>query len=152
MIVAHAPTWVNIVAVTERGTILLVEQFRHGTAASTIEIPGGVCDADEDPRLAAERECEEETGWRGEGPATLLGVIEPNPAFQTNRCHAYLWTGCRPVGPQKLDANEDIVVHEWSWADVLDGVRNGTIRHALVLSALSYLTISQFDPLAASGS
>ena len=39
--------WVNVVAVTRNGQILVIEQFRHGTQEVSVEIPGGVVDPED---------------------------------------------------------------------------------------------------------
>ena len=41
--------WVNIIPVTTNNEVVLIEQFRHGIEAMTLEIPGGMVDDDEDP-------------------------------------------------------------------------------------------------------
>ena len=135
--IADAPAWVNIIPVTPAGEIVCVRQFRHGTAEITTEIPGGIVEHGEDPRVAAERECREETGFAAEGEAILLGTVEPNPAFMSNACYTYLWMGCTKRGPQQLDANEDIDVAVVSFDAFVSMVRNGHVRHSLVLSALA---------------
>ena len=139
--VADAPGWVNILPITESGSVVLVEQFRHGLNAASLEIPGGVLHNGEDPRSAAERECLEETGYASSADAELLGVVDPNPAFMTNVCSVYLWKGCRKVSEQELDPLEDIRVVEVPWETFLDKVRSGEIRHSLVLSAVALFSL-----------
>jgi len=46
-VVAHAPDWVNVVALTPDGRIVLVNQFRFGANALSLEIPGGVIEKGE---------------------------------------------------------------------------------------------------------
>ena len=60
----EAPDWVNVVALTEGNDVILIEQYRHGTDAVTLEIPGGAVDPGESPAEAGKRELEEETGYR----------------------------------------------------------------------------------------
>lgn len=136
-VLAHAPHWVNIIPVTKQGKIVLVEQFRHGMNTLSLEIPGGITEANEDYRTAAERECREETGYSSPHPSELLGIIEPNPAFMTNECSVYLWKDVERTDIQALDPNEEIVVHELPLQNVLEKIVNGGIRHALVVSALN---------------
>src|SRR5579862_1500200 len=50
------PDWCNVVAITESDEIVLVWQFRPGTAALSLELPGGVIDPGESPIDAARRE------------------------------------------------------------------------------------------------
>ena len=55
-----------IVAITDAGEIVLVEQFRHAHGARTIELPAGLIgdtDAGDTPAAAAARELHEETGF-----------------------------------------------------------------------------------------
>jgi ADP-ribose pyrophosphatase len=54
--------WVNSIPVTLGDEVVLVRQFRFGVWANTLEIPGGMVDAGEDPADAEVRELEEETG------------------------------------------------------------------------------------------
>ena len=87
--VIRAPDWVNVIALTPAGELVLVRQFRYGINDFSTEIPGGVIDAGEDPLAAGVRELREETGYVG-GSARLLGSVHPNPAMQGNRCHLVL--------------------------------------------------------------
>ncbi|MBU1240937.1 hypothetical protein KJ865_14585, partial [Myxococcota bacterium] len=36
----HFPDWVNIIAILEGNEVALIRQYRHGTGAPTLEIPG----------------------------------------------------------------------------------------------------------------
>jgi len=134
--VLDAPDWVNVVAVTDSGEIVLVEQFRHGTQSVTLEIPGGVIDGDDaSPEGAARRELLEETGyvsddWR------LLGVVAPNPAFLSNRCFMFLATGSRRESEPRPDGLEEISVVVASEERVRDLIASGVVDHSLVVLAL----------------
>ncbi len=141
--------WVNVIPVTDAGEIVLVRQFRHGSDAVSLEIPGGIVDReDADPAATAARELREETGYRARA-IERLGTIHPNPAFMTNRCHVYLATGCEPAGDLEMDAGEDIQVVTQPLAGLDTLVRSGAIDHAIVLAALA-LWRAQGGPAAAS--
>src|SRR5436853_4924804 len=71
-VVMQSPDWVNVVALTPDGRLVLVRQFRYGIDEFSLEIPGGVMEAGEDPVTAGLRELREETGFTG-APAKLLG-------------------------------------------------------------------------------
>jgi len=63
--VINAPDWVNVLALTPGGHLVLVRQFRYGIDDFSVEIPGGVIDLGEDPVSAGVRELREETGYVG---------------------------------------------------------------------------------------
>jgi 8-oxo-dGTP pyrophosphatase MutT (NUDIX family) len=128
--------WVNVVALTPEEKLVCVLQFRFGTGEVTLEIPGGALDLQEPHGSAARRELREETGYTAES-WTYLGFVEPNPAFQTNRCHHWLAKGARRTHDLDLDSGEDITVVELPLPEVRARVLRGEIRHSLVLTALA---------------
>jgi len=134
-VVLECPDWVNVVAVTKENQLLLVRQFRHGLDAVTWEIPGGVLEPGEAPHHGALRELQEETGYCPE-QFELLASIHPNPAFQMNKCHVFLATGCIPQGNQNLDPTEEVELGLFSLSEVAQMILSGQITHSLVLSAL----------------
>lgn len=133
--VLEAQDWINVIPVTPEGKIVFIHQFRHGTEAVTLEIPGGIVDdADGDPAVAARRELLEETGYAA-GDIIHIGSVEPNPAFLNNQCHTYLALDAHWVQAPEFDGAEDIAVEEFDLAAVPDLIRNGRITHALVVAA-----------------
>jgi len=128
------PDWVNVVAFTTEGELLLVEQFRHGIDEATLEVIGGVCNRDEPPDRTARRELLEETGHVA-GQWLALGGCAPNPAVQNNHCHFYLARDCKPVAELDLDPSEELRVWAVSWAEAEQMLREGTLDHALVMAA-----------------
>ena len=134
-VVINAPDWVNVVALTPDGHLVLVRQFRYGIDEFSLEIPGGVIDPGEDPVAAGLRELEEETGFSG-APAKLLGSVHPNPAMQSNRCHFVFIEDAVKSHALKWDPDEELQVLTQPADEVLALAHSGGIVHGLVLNAL----------------
>lgn len=134
-VIIDAPDWVNVVALTVDGHIVLVRQFRYGIDEFSLEVPGGVIEAGEDPVAAGLRELREETGYSG-APAKLLGCVHPNPAIQSNRCHFVLVEAAVKSHELAWDTDEELHVMTLPADEVLRLARSGGIVHGLVLNAL----------------
>jgi 8-oxo-dGTP pyrophosphatase MutT (NUDIX family) len=145
--VIDSPDWVNVVAFDTQGQLILIRQFRFGTGAFTLEVPGGMVDPGEDPRKTAERELREETGYRA-GSIADLGFIYPNPAIQNNKAHMFLAEGCVLEGAAELDAGEDIEIALYSLEQALRALQTGEISHALVAVALQRFLLHREGKLA----
>jgi 8-oxo-dGTP pyrophosphatase MutT (NUDIX family) len=146
----QAPDWINVIATTTEGEVVLVNQYRHGIEEASLEIPGGVIDAeDADPLTAAKRELLEETGFHTKaGNWHNLGHISSNPALFNNYCHVFYAEACTRAGAQQLDMHEDIEVRLLSAQDFSKAVREGQIHHALAVAAVARLLL--FRPSALS--
>jgi 8-oxo-dGTP pyrophosphatase MutT (NUDIX family) len=138
MFVLDCPDWCNIVPITDGGEVVMVRQQRHGIDHETLELPGGMVDPeDASPLEAARRELFEETGYRAE-TIEPIGVIAPNPAMMSNRCHSFLARSVRRVGAPELDGGEDIEVVTVPLVEIPARVAAGEICHALVVVAFAY--------------
>jgi 8-oxo-dGTP pyrophosphatase MutT (NUDIX family) len=129
--------WVNVVAITADGEVVMVRQYRHGAREITLETPGGMVDAGEAPAEAAARELLEETGY-APGELVALGGVNPNPAIFRNRLHGFLVRDARRVAEVRNESTEETHVELVPLARLRDYVRAGRIDHALVL-AVAYL-------------
>lgn len=130
--------WVNVIARTPEGKILLIRQFRPGTMREEVEIPGGCIDpADPSPEYAAARELMEETGYAGEN-ARIIGQVTPNPAILGNICYTVQIDNVRKVSEPLLEDTECIETDEFSLDEIRSMISNGEIRHGLVLNALCF--------------
>ena len=143
LFVIDAADWVNVIALTPDDHLVMVEQYRHGTATIELEIPGGMVDrADGSPLAAGVRELREETGYEGEN-ARLIGRIFPNPAIMSNTCHTVLVEQCERRHALEFDHGEDLVTRLVPAADIPQMVAAGTIRHSLVVVALYFFELWQ---------
>ena len=134
--VIECVNWVNVIAVTPEGALVMVEQYRHGSDTVELEIPGGVMDAGEtSPLVTAVRELREETGYEGDAPQ-IIGRIFPNPAIMNNICYTVLISNCRLKHAISLDSGEDLATRLLEAEKIPGLVANGGINHSLVVVAL----------------
>ena len=137
--------WVNAVAITTEGKILMVKQYRHAAGIISLEIPGGVIDDGEEPEYAIRRELLEETGYQFE-KLELLCVTYANPSTANNRTYCYLATGGAKVQEQHLDEQEELVVETYSIAEVRVLLADNKIAQALHCTGLFY-ALKKMDKL-----
>ena len=128
--------WAIIVPVLENGDMVIVSQFRAGTKSDTIEFPGGAINNEEEPLKAAARELEEETGLKAK-KIVPIGVMDPNPAFMTNKCFAFAALGCTFTGKVSLDLFEDTISHTISEKELQNKIKNGEFSQSLSIAAYS---------------
>ena len=130
----EAPDWVNLVALTPEGEMVLVRQWRHGTRRFELELPAGAIEDGESPEQAAARELLEETGYSA-AAISRLGEVAPNAAFQHNRCYTVLAEGCVRTGETSFDEGEDIEIVLCRPSD-LRAQLGGDVLNAMVFCGL----------------
>ena len=135
-LVLESVDWINIVAITATGESVMVRQYRFGIGACTLETPGGMVDDGETPLEAAKRELLEETGYKSDD-WSYLGAVEPNPAFHPHLCHHFLARKVEQVADLDLGPGEAIEIEICDLEELRAAMADGTLRHALALSALS---------------
>lgn len=134
--VLEYPDWVNVIAITREGKFVFVDQYRHGLRETAYELPAGVTEKSDASMLAAaQRELSEETGYGG-GAWRELMVVAPNPATQNNLTHCFLATGVERLGAEHPDATEDLRVHLLTREQVMELLRTGGVRQALMAAPL----------------
>ncbi len=129
--------WVNVLPLTHKDEVILVRQYRQGTDAVTLELPGGAVHHGEDPLIGAKRELEEETGGVAQ-EWTKLGHSDVNPAFMENRCHYYLARGVEFTSSQSLDPQEEIEIITVPLREVSGMFKRGEISHSLTHAAFCF--------------
>ena len=107
--VMHLADAVHAIALTPDDQVVLVRQFRAGSAHDSLEPPGGLLEPGEDPREAGARELLEETGYAGD-PAVFLSTLWSNPSIVTSRTTTIVIRNVRRVAEPKLDHNEEVAV------------------------------------------
>jgi len=131
-VVAHPG---GVVVVAEEGSSLLfVRQFRYPVAEDLLECVAGTLEPGEAPELAANRELEEEAGFRA-SHLVSLGAVYSAPGFCTELLHIFLAEGLTPsYRPQ--DEDEDVVLVRLAPDEALRLASAGKIRDAKTLAAL----------------
>jgi len=107
---------VVVVAMTDAGRLILVEQYREPMGCAVIELPAGLVGdrvefEGESLEIAAERELLEETGYAAEHMEFLF-TGPPSPGLSSETNSFFRASGLRKVGPGGGDETESIVVHE----------------------------------------
>jgi 8-oxo-dGTP pyrophosphatase MutT (NUDIX family) len=133
--VIHLADAVHVVALTPQDEVLLVRQFRAGSARDSLEIPGGLVDQGEDPCSAAARELLEETGYAGD-PPEFLGTLYSVPSLLTSRISTVVIRNVRKVAEPDPDHNEELVLELVPAREIPRLIREGRIDHALVVAGL----------------
>ncbi|TDG37942.1 NUDIX hydrolase [Pedobacter changchengzhani] len=135
--VLEYPNWVNAVALTEEGKVIMVRQYRHAADIISLEIPGGVMDGDEAPEFAIKRELQEETGYTFK-TCKLVATLYPNPATSNNKTFTYVLTGGIKTHAQHLDEHEILNVEEYTIDEVKQLLKDNKIDQALHVAGLFY--------------
>jgi 8-oxo-dGTP pyrophosphatase MutT (NUDIX family) len=139
--VIEAPDWINVIPLTVDDEVVLIEQYRHGTEAVSLEIPGGMVDPGEEPRETAARELLEETGYEA-AEVIFLGKTRPNPAIQNNWIHTFLARGVERRREPSNHGTERTRVRLEPLARVPALIREGAIDHSLVVVGFHWLALS----------
>lgn len=130
--VVELPNWANIFVVTSDEKIVLVRQYRYPVDQVTYELPGGVIDRGEDPKAAAIREMQEETGYHSD-EVEFVCQLSPNPAINNNTAYFFLAKNAIPGEKKSFDAFEDIDICLFTKEEFLQLLRENKMQHGVQL-------------------
>ena len=132
-----------VVPVTEKGTILLVKQYRNALDQETLEIPAGGIEPGETSLECVTREIEEETGYRA-GKMEHLMTIVTAIGFCDEKIPIYVASDLRP-SKQHLDEDEFIDVKEFTIEEIKEMIFDGRIIDAKTISGvLGYIGAQKY--------
>ena len=118
----------------EKGSVLFVRQYRYAYGESVLEIPAGKLNEGENPKFAAARELEEETGVKAEN-LELLYTVYPTPGYTNEKIYIY-----RAYGGEKTQTHPDegeFVDTVWLPVDkAKEMLKKGEIKDAKTIIAL----------------
>lgn len=120
----HAAVILAIDEATDGRHVILVEQYRVPLKVRCIELPAGLVGDDtagEASEIAAQRELEEETGYRADHWRTV-GEFYSSPGMVSESFTLLVASGLTKVGDGGGVDGEDIVVHRVPLDDIADFV------------------------------
>src|SRR5262249_14500096 len=134
-VVRHVKS-VVLVPVPEKGSVILIRQYRYPLNRWMWELPAGSVDAGETPEDAARRECHEEIG---QVPDTIvrLAALHPTPGYCDEEMLFFRVSGLADAAtPAQVDEDEDIEVHVFAIADAREMIRRGDITDMKTIAGL----------------
>lgn len=136
----HSKDFALALALTEENELVVVEQYRFGCDEIHLEVPGGIIEPNEDPKVGAMRELLEETGYSGTS-AHVIGKSRPNPAILNNHAYFVCIEGCKKTAEVNWDLHEEIRISTMPLDEVFYAVKTGKISHGIAVNALFYLRL-----------
>jgi ADP-ribose pyrophosphatase len=124
---------VTLLPIDAEGRVLRVRQYRHAIGRVLLELPAGTIDPGESPEVCAERELQEETGYRP-GRMERLGGFYSAPGYCSEYLHVFL---CTDLIESRLQGDEEAIhLQPVPLDDVLRLVAAGEIEDAKTAGAL----------------
>ena len=122
------------VLIVDDGKMIVVDQYRKPLGRNQVEIPAGKLDPGEDPRSAAARELQEETGYLAES-LKLIYSFYTAPGFTDEIVHLYAAEGLSK-GEAKPDEDEFLEMMAVTMDEAKQLIRENRISDAKTLMAV----------------
>jgi ADP-ribose pyrophosphatase len=132
-VVNHPPA-VAIIPITNDGKIVLIKQYRRAADKIMYEIPAGILEKDENPTNAAQRELQEEIGYKANNLKHCLSFYL-SPGFCDEYLHLYIGTDLEK-SYLKPDDDEVIDVFEVSLDQALKLIKDNSIEDVKTILAI----------------
>lgn len=123
-----------VVAIDERGRVLLIQQYRHPIRHRDWEVPAGLLDVEgETPLETARRELAEEVDLEAGSWEPLVSIFT-TPGGNDEVVHLFLAEQLTPVGsPHAREDEEADIRIEWvPLQEAVDGVLAGQLRNGIL--------------------
>ncbi len=137
--VVRHPGAVTVIPVLDDGSIVLIRNHRFSLRRWIVEFCAGKLEAGEDPRAAAFRELEEETGYRAAN-LVALGTFYTSPGFCDERMRVFVATDLTLV-PARPEIGEEIEVFNATRAQIRAMIVDGTLEDGKSIAAFAKLEL-----------
>lgn len=139
--VIHHPGAAAVVPMKDDRTVILIRQYRHAVGGYIYEIPAGKLHPGEDPLVCAQRELEEEIGYKA-GILDHVTSAYTTPGFTDEVIHIYKATQLQR-GQQNLGHDEVLEIAVFPLEKTIAMIREGVIQDAKTIVGLQsvYLQI-----------
>ncbi len=123
-----------VIPIDNDGKIIMVRQYRNAVDDYVLEIPAGILEDGEDPKLCAYRELQEETGYRSDNMQyfykfySCIGICD-------EVIHIFVANGLSK-GKQNLDEDEYVTVEKYDLDTLINMIFKGEIVDNKTISAL----------------
>jgi ADP-ribose pyrophosphatase len=114
--------------------IVMERQYRHAASQYLWELPAGKLDAGEEPLVGAQRELEEETGYRAKKWKPLVEYYG-SPGFLGESMKVFLAEGL-VAGDAHPEADEEIEFRLVKLSDVVKKIEKGAIKDGKTLCSV----------------
>ena len=124
-VIVH-PGAVLIIPMIDQDTFIMIKQYRHAIQQEIYEFPAGTLEVGEDLVECAQRELQEEIGFKA-NQLISLGHIYPTPGFCNEIIHCYL---AKDLVPSHLELDDGELIE--SFKITKDEVKNLISKNQLV--------------------
>lgn len=114
--------------------VLMLRQYRPALGHTILELPAGTREPDEPWLSCAQRELQEETGYRA-ASFVPLGEVWPAPGLTNERMALFLASDLT-ADPLPMDVDEEIAVEAWPLGELTAMAIDGRLEDAKSVVAL----------------
>jgi ADP-ribose pyrophosphatase len=139
-VVEYRPS-VAIVPLFPDGRVLLIRQYRYVLQDWSLEVPGGMVAAGEDPPTTARRELAEEGGYHP-GQLEFLVRMQPDVSMSTQVVTIYVATNLTKTQPHR-EPSEVLEVVMLDLAEALERISRGEITSAPTIIGLQAVALAR---------